>query len=135
MGQIDMKYTMDAYNLRWENGRVFIPPKIECKMYRNKDGTALMADECSGFWIYDSKLKPANVTALMDNREGIWEASVWEEEDGWHVAAAYYEYYEGTKEYDDHLKAGGTDEDFIVPMHLIYRPEWPEPQTETPLSD
>jgi hypothetical protein len=53
----NIDYCVSASKLIWENGRVFVPPSVECTWSRNHDRTPCRPEQFSGFWIHQDDLK------------------------------------------------------------------------------
>jgi hypothetical protein len=79
-----VKESAHASELTWEDGRVFVPPEVECKWHRNDDGTPTRPDQHSGFWIYQDDLKyahPAEIdedTVAYLSKNSFYDDSEWE---------------------------------------------------------
>ena len=59
--------TEPASKLTWENGRVFVPPEVECTWRRNDRGTRCGPEKYSGFWIYQDDLKYTHPDEIGEN--------------------------------------------------------------------
>ena len=53
----NIDYCAPASQLTWEDGRVFVPPEVECQWHCNEDGTPSRPEGHSGLWIYQDDLK------------------------------------------------------------------------------
>ena len=86
-----MDYVLAASDLEWKDDGVFVPPATECLLYpTHGDGTPCTADEFTGFWIPVPGAKHLDPQKVADNSDGVWEARLWEEDDGWHVSGPYF---------------------------------------------
>jgi len=77
--------SVSGSKLMWEDGRVFVPPEVECTWRHNDDGTLCRSEQYSGFWIYQDDLKYTHPDNIGENVEAHLTKDSFHDESKWDV--------------------------------------------------